>query len=106
MKKRAMTPAQLPHETIQRAIAHMNEDHQDALALYARVLGGVQGVQQARVTAIDAAGFDLLVVTGEGQRQTIRLDFLDPLQDVSEMRAAFVELARHAGKLDGARPAA
>jgi putative heme iron utilization protein len=51
----------LTPQVSERICKHMNEDHADALALYARAFGQVEGVTQARMQAIDSEGMDLQV---------------------------------------------
>jgi len=59
----------LTPQVSERICKHMNEDHADAIALYARVFGQVEGVTQARMQAIDPEGMDLRVqVTGPYKR--------------------------------------
>ena len=71
-------------------VSHMNEDHADAIALYATVLkGAAPGAW--RMTGIDAEGCDLRL-GGE----TARLDFPEPVADPESARAALVRLVRQA----------
>lgn len=69
------------------AVAHMNEDHADALALYAtRLAGAPEGAWRA--TGIDPDGIDL--AAGD---LTARVDFPARIADPGAMRTALVELA-------------
>ena len=72
-------------------LAHMNDDHADAVALYARTLLGARG-KGARLIGIDPEGCDIRV----GAR-VMRLDFDRTIADAQEARAILIELA------DGAR---
>jgi putative heme iron utilization protein len=75
------------------AIAHMNEDHGEAVSLYApRLLNAPPG--DWRMTACDADGIDL----GNGET-ALRLAFDRPVQDSNELRAKLVELAKQARSL-------
>lgn len=75
------------------AVAHMNEDHADAVALYAtRLLSRRDGPW--RLTGIDPEGLDLLL--GD---ETARLAFPQPLAEAGAMRPMLVELARTARAL-------
>lgn len=94
-------PTHLPEEAVQRAITHMNDDHHEALVTYARNLAGADWAQSATLTAIDASGFELLVADDNGRRETIRLEFPRTVQDASELRAAFIDLADRADQPDG-----
>ena len=65
-----------------RIIEHMNNDHSDALRLYA---GGAPAV----IAGIDAEGFDLLA---SGKK--LRLDFEAPIRNVEEARQALIAMAK------------
>jgi putative heme iron utilization protein len=69
------------------ALAHMNEDHADALALYAQVLCG-QGIGRWKATGLDPDGLDLTL----GDR-TARLVFDTRITDGRALRLALKELA-------------
>ncbi len=71
-------------------VSHMNEDHGDALQLYAGKLLGLSGIDW-RMTGIDAEGIDLR----QGGR-VARLTFDTPLQTVSEARKVLVALVAKA----------
>ena len=47
---------------------HMNDDHAEAVATYARVYASVDDVRSAAMTAMDASGMDLRVETPAGVR--------------------------------------
>lgn len=69
-------------------LAHMNEDHGEALRLYANVLLGRPG-RRWRMIGLDPDGFDLRL----GRRTVARLDFTTPVTDAGAVRQALVELA-------------
>lgn len=72
------------------AVAHMNEDHADAVELYARAFCGAEaGAWQ--LAGLDPEGLDLVM----GDRVE-RLWFDAPLTAVDEMRPRLVQLARDA----------
>lgn len=74
----------------QGAIDHMNADHRDAIALYARhFVRAVEG--DWILTGIDADGID--IASGDACR---RIFFPEPLADASRMREALVAMAREA----------
>jgi heme iron utilization protein len=70
--------------------AHMNEDHADAIALYAKRLLG-RGGAGWRLTGIDPEGIDLYC-----DGETARLDFPAPVSTPGEVRAALTGLAAEA----------
>lgn len=71
-------------------IRHMNEDHADAVRLYAtRLAGGREGVW--RMSGIDPEGCDLLC---EGEAR--RIDFASPIATPDAARKELVKLAEEA----------
>lgn len=77
------------------AIAHLNEDHADALLLMARELGGYPDATTASCLAADRLGLDLRVETPRGRAVT-RVPFADAIAAPDGLRAATVELTRRA----------
>jgi putative heme iron utilization protein len=77
------------------AIAHLNADHADSLALMARALGGYPDTVSAECTAADRYGLDLRVTTDRGIAYS-RVGFAAPLHNADELRSASVELVRQA----------
>jgi heme oxygenase (biliverdin-IX-beta and delta-forming) len=72
------------------AVAHMNEDHADAILLYARKLVGEDGGPW-RISGLDPDGADLAA----GDR-TARLAFPRRVVNAGELRQVLVELAQQA----------
>jgi heme iron utilization protein len=77
------------------AIAHLNEDHADALLAMAQALGGHPDATAASCQAIDRLGLDLFVTTPRGVGFA-RLPFAEPVTRPGGLRGATVELARRA----------
>jgi heme iron utilization protein len=69
------------------AIAHMNEDHPDAVDKYAQIFGKSKKTGW-KVCGIDCAGIDL--ANGD---DILRIDFDTPLQQASALRAKLAELS-------------
>ncbi|MGE0211353.1 MAG: HugZ family protein [Parvibaculaceae bacterium] len=79
------------------AVAHMNEDHLDAVQLYAtRLIGAAEA--DWRMAAIDSDGADLT----DGST-SLRLAFDRSAGNGKEMRESLIELARRARAMDGPR---
>jgi heme iron utilization protein len=77
-------------EAEESALAHMNDDHRDAIALYAtKLLGDEPG--NWRIVALDPEGCDLML--GERAR---RLEFPQRVTDAGALREIFARLAREA----------
>ncbi len=75
-------------------VAHMNEDHADAVHLYASKLLGLGG-DDWRMTGIDAEGIDL-----RRQGRVARLAFDAPLGGAAEARKVLVALVAKARAVD------
>jgi putative heme iron utilization protein len=76
-------------------LTHMNEDHADAVKLYASVTAKVAHVSSAVITAVDRYGFDLAVTTTDGKR-AVRLAFDAPVTTTDEVRKAMVAMVKAA----------
>ena len=72
------------------AVAHMNEDHADAVQLYANKLLGAEGGGW-RLTGLDPEGLDLAL--GD---QTLRLPFAERVDTADQLRRVVVELVKTA----------
>lgn len=77
------------------AIAHLNEDHDDALLDMARAIGGRPEATAARCVDADRTGLDLVVTTGEGEVD-VRVPYDEPIEGPEGLRVATVALARRA----------
>ncbi|MER2267190.1 HugZ family pyridoxamine 5'-phosphate oxidase [Methylobacterium oxalidis] len=71
------------------AVEHMNQDHADALALYAAGVGEGEGAW--RLTGLDPEGMDLMV----GER-TARVTYPEPARDMGSLRKSLVAMAAEA----------
>ncbi|WP_026342788.1 HugZ family protein [Nocardia sp. BMG111209] len=76
-----------------RAVAHLNDDHADALLDMARVLGGYPDATAAVCDRADRYGLDLRVETPRGPAAT-RVGYAAALTSPGELRSATVELTR------------
>jgi len=87
-------------EVSQRICTHMNDDHADAIALYARVFGNVAEATTAKMESIDPEGMNLITQIN-GNETPIRITFDHTLQDSEDAHQtliAMVKQARQAGK--------
>ena len=78
------------------AVAHMNTDHADALALYGRVLAG-QPAGAWLATGLDPEGMDLAC-----EDLTARLPFPEPITSPGDLRKVLAALATRARQADAA----
>lgn len=72
----------------QGALDHMNADHRDAIAIYARHFAKAKG-DDWTVTGFDTEGMDL--ASGD---ETCRVFFPEPLKQATDLRPALVKMAR------------
>ena len=84
-----------PSQVSDRICKHMNEDHADAIALYAKVFGNLPQTASATMAKIDALGMDLLVDIG-GETQPARIPFDPPLKDAEDAHHTLVDMLKQA----------
>jgi putative heme iron utilization protein len=76
---------------------HMNEDHPDAIRLYAAAFAGTRA-ESARMIHADSHGFDLIALAGNAHKH-LRIDFPSPVTTTEEVRAVMVEMVRRARQI-------
>lgn len=82
-------------EGAERAIVHLNEDHDDALLEMAQALGGQPEASAARCVDADRTGLDLIATTPAGEVE-VRVDYDEPIDEPQGLRKATVKLAQKA----------
>ena len=92
----AAEPDPLLGGSAKRIIEHMNDDHADALVSYCKVFAGFDAVESARMVGVDRYGMDIMATIAGGDQRAARVSFAAPVSDVSEVRAATVDLLREA----------
>ena len=83
-------------------LEHMNRDHADALALFARVLAG-ETADEVRMLEVDRLGFKLRLAGG-GRLHTTRIAFPREVRSAAEARAVLVEMVSACRARDRASP--
>lgn len=78
------------------AVAHLNEDHADALLLIARALADLPDAVSAECLRCDRYGMDLAVTRADGSREWPRVGWPQRLDEPAQLRAASVELVKQA----------
>jgi heme iron utilization protein len=78
-----------------RAIAHLNEDHGDALLDMARAIGGCTEATAARCVDADRTGLDLIAERPNGETE-VRVPYDEPIEGPEGLRKATVKLAQRA----------
>jgi len=83
-----------------RICKHMNEDHADAILLYAKVYGKATTATSAEMLSIDAEGMNLAAQI-EGQPQNLRIPFDHALQDSEDAHQTLIGMVRSARQQAG-----
>lgn len=86
-----------------RIVAHMNEDHADAVLNYARHFGGLADASAARLDDLDQTGM-AITVTLPGGDIPVRIAYAKPLDTPADAHHVLVEMAVTAAQAS-ARPA-
>ena len=77
------------------AIAHLNDDHADALLNMVRALGGHPEATAAHCANADSRGLDLIASTPSSEVE-VRVEYAQPIDTPQGLRQATVELAKRA----------
>ncbi|ESA33544.1 heme iron utilization protein [Leptolyngbya sp. Heron Island J] len=80
-----------------RICKHMNDDHADAVLLYAQAFGNAINATAATMKAIDTTGMDL-DATVDGQNTAVRVSFERPLADAKDAHHVLVEMLKQVKK--------
>ena len=80
-----------------RICKHMNDDHADAVLLYAQAFGNATTATAATMKAIDTTGMDL-DATIDGQSTPVRVSFERPLADAKDAHHVLVEMLKQVRK--------
>ena len=76
-------------------IAHMNEDHADAMVVYCKAFSKATKITAATMTSVDRYGVEMSAVTAEGPRP-IRLAFPEPVGTAGEVRTSLIAMLERA----------
>lgn len=87
--------AELDEGAIAAIVAHMNDDHADSVADYARHYGAMDQVDSAHLIGLDADAMRIEAFAG-GARSVIVVDFDHPLRDAADARDTLIAMAREA----------
>jgi putative heme iron utilization protein len=90
-----MKPGDPVSEGAERAINHLNDDHDDALLEMAQALGGHLDATAARCVDADRTGLDLIVQTPDREAE-VRVIYDEPIEGPQSLRKATVKLAQKA----------
>lgn len=78
-----------------RICKHMNEDHADAVLLYAQVYGGAAAATAAKMVSIDPEGM-MLEVQVDGEAIPAHVSFDHTLQDSEDAHQTLIAMVRQA----------
>ncbi|MBD2612238.1 DUF2470 domain-containing protein [Nostoc punctiforme FACHB-252] len=82
-------------EVSSRICNHMNEDHADAVVLYAKAFGGITDAITAQMLSIDADGMDLTAQVN-GENMPVRIPFDHVLADSEDAHQTLIAMVKQA----------
>ncbi|MEM1170947.1 MAG: DUF2470 domain-containing protein [Cyanobacteria bacterium P01_H01_bin.35] len=82
-------------EISNRICSHMNEDHQDAILLYAQKFGDSANATAAKMLSIDAQGMNLTAEVS-GESLPIRIEFDHSLKDAEDAHHTLIDMVKQA----------
>ncbi len=80
-----------------RICKHMNEDHPEAIVLYAKTFGKIPTAQHAQLISIDHEGMNLSV-NWEDQTTPIRIEFDHTLAHSEDAHQTLIDMVKQARK--------
>lgn len=82
-----------------RICKHMNEDHGDALVIYAKAYGNSPDTESAQMISIDPQGMNLSAQI-KGETVPVRIEFERPLKDAEDAHHTLIDMIKQARKAD------
>ncbi len=82
-------------EISSRICKHMNEDHADAVVLYAQAFGGVTNATASQIRSIDSQGMDLTAQVNE-EVIPVRIQFDHVLADAEDAHQTLIAMMKQA----------
>ena len=86
---------QFSPEVSDRICKHMNEDHADAVAIYARTYGNSPDTETAQMLSIDAQGMNLMTQVN-GASVPVRIEFDRVLKDAEDAHHTLIAMVKQA----------
>ncbi|NJK47490.1 DUF2470 domain-containing protein [Candidatus Gracilibacteria bacterium] len=84
-----------------RICKHMNEDHGDALVLYAKAFGNFPQAESAQLISIDPQGMNLSVQI-DGETSGLRIEFDRELKDAQDAHYKLIDMVKQARQMQQA----
>ena len=78
-----------------RICKHMNDDHADAIVVYAKAFGGITDANAAQMLSIDAQGMDLTAQLN-GEVVPVRIQFDHVLADAEDAHQTLIAMVKQA----------
>ncbi|NEP61201.1 MAG: DUF2470 domain-containing protein [Symploca sp. SIO2G7] len=78
-----------------RICKHMNEDHADAVALYAQTFGKTPDTESAQMLSIDPQGMNLTARIN-GSSMPLRIEFDHTLKDSEDAHHTLIDMLKQA----------
>jgi putative heme iron utilization protein len=78
-----------------RICKHMNDDHSEAIVVYAKFFGNITTAESAQMLAIDSFGMDLKVET-EKDTVPVRIEFARQLESAKDAHHILIEMLKEA----------
>jgi putative heme iron utilization protein len=82
-------------EISSRICSHMNDDHDEAVVLYAQAFGAISNATAAQMLAIDAEGMDLNAQVN-GESLPVRIQFDHVLADAEDAHNTLIAMLKQA----------
>lgn len=86
---------QFSTEISSRICNHMNEDHAEAIVLYAQAFGGLADATAAQMLAIDAQGMDLKAQVNQ-EAVPVRIQFDHILANAEDAHHTLIDMVKQA----------
>lgn len=86
---------QFSAEISSRICKHMNEDHANAVVLYAQAFGGVTDATAAQMLSIDSEGMNLTAQINE-ETVPVRIQFDHVLADAEDAHQTLIAMVKQA----------
>jgi putative heme iron utilization protein len=86
-------PDNFSDEISARICKHMNQDHSDAIVLYAQAFGGIEDAIAAQMQSIDAEGMNLSVTANQTELP-VRIQFDHVLADAEDAHHTLVAMLK------------
>jgi putative heme iron utilization protein len=81
-----------------RICKHMNEDHGDAIVLYAKAFGNTPDAETAQMISIDPQGMNLSAFV-KGKNLPVRVEFEHTLQDSEDAHQTLIAMVKQARQM-------